>query len=185
MQYANGDEKMTALIYGGAASGKSEYAEALAVKLCQGNSLVYLATMEAGEDPEIQARIVRHRRQRAGKGFLTVECPRNLTKVELPPDSTVLLEDLGNLAANALFPPSSLPVQDMQGLAGDLLSLSSCVQHLVVVSNDLTRDAVRYAPETFNYVSLLERLHQTLAARCDQVVEVVCGLPVIWKGAEL
>ena len=54
--------------------------------------------------------------------------------------------------------------------------------HLVVVSGDLFRDGVDYPPETRAYRALLARLHRDLAARADRVVEVVCGIPVVWKG---
>ena len=74
---------MTALIFGGAACGKSAYGERLACALPRQGKLVYLATMEpVGE--EAQARIRRHREQRAGKGFVTLERPRN-RKMALPP----------------------------------------------------------------------------------------------------
>ena len=55
-------------------------------------------------------------------------------------------------------------------------------EHLVVISNDLHRDGETYSRETKCYLDLMARLHRELAVWADQVVEVVCGLPVIWKG---
>ena len=54
-----------------------------------------------------------------------------------------------------------------------------------VVSGDLFRDGVDYPPETGAYLDLLARLHRDLAARADRVTELVCGLPVHWKGGEV
>ena len=58
------------LIYGPNSSGKSVYAEDLAVKT--GAPLVYLATM-VSQNQENEKRIEKHRIQRAGKGFRTIE----------------------------------------------------------------------------------------------------------------
>ena len=51
---------MTALVFGGAASGKSEYGEKLVCSLPRTGELIYLATMEPF-GPEAEARIRRHR----------------------------------------------------------------------------------------------------------------------------
>ena len=53
---------MIFLVTGGAASGKSEYAEKLACRLSaiDGGPLIYLATMQPAGDPETAARIRRH-----------------------------------------------------------------------------------------------------------------------------
>ena len=64
---------MFTLVIGGAGSGKSAWAEdlvrGLGIRPCY-----YLATMQP-MDAECGARIARHRAQRAGKGFVTVERP--------------------------------------------------------------------------------------------------------------
>ena len=58
---------MLALIFGGSGSGKSAYAEDLAVRISS-VPRYYLATM-VGCDSECQQRIARHRQQRQDKGF--------------------------------------------------------------------------------------------------------------------
>ena len=57
---------MFTLLIGGAASGKSGYAEALLLR-GPARPLVYIAAMEPF-GPEAEARIARHRALRAGKG---------------------------------------------------------------------------------------------------------------------
>ncbi len=89
-------------MYGGAASGKSRYAEDLLCALSGEGPRIYLATMEA-MDEESRARVRRHRALRQNKGFSTLECPRDLDGLTIPVGSSVLLEDLGNLWANELF----------------------------------------------------------------------------------
>ena len=96
---------MLTLVIGGSASGKSEYAESLVLAAGPGPRY-YLATMEP-MDGECHARIDRHRLMRAEKGFVTVERYTGLAGLTLPgPGGTVLLEDLGNLAANELYSPA-------------------------------------------------------------------------------
>ena len=90
---------MLILAIGGSGSGKSEYAERLTVHLAGDMPRYYLATMQVW-DEECRARIEKHRRQRAGRGFVTVERPLDLMGIQsaaLDKGGTILLEDLGNL----------------------------------------------------------------------------------------
>lgn len=178
-----GEQLVRALVYGGAGSGKSLYAETLACGWAGGNPLYYLATMELS-DEESRARVLRHRRQRAGKRFLTLEMPRPQSLSSLLPGGMVLLEDLGNLCANTLFGPMP-PADPLDVVDKFLLKLEARCCGLVVVSNDLFRDGINYDRETQGYLDLLARLHCRLAARYEQVTEIVCGLPITWKGEKL
>ena len=63
---------MLTLVLGGAASGKSEYAESLVLKTALPR--YYLATMQVW-DAECAARVEKHRKMRAAKQFETVETP--------------------------------------------------------------------------------------------------------------
>lgn len=173
---------MRVLVFGGSASGKSEYAEQTLLELARGAKL-YLATMQV-LDGESRRRMERHRKMRAGKGFETVECPMALPKT-VPAGSCALLEDLDNLLANRMFSPAGRVEGLFEELNEALMTLERFTDHLVVVSGDLGRDGVCYPPETAAYLELLSRLHHALAQRYDRVVEVVCGLPVVWKGGEI
>lgn len=177
---------MIVLVIGGSGSGKSEYAERLALQLAGDMPRIYLATMQVW-DGECRARIARHRRQRAGRGFATVECPRNLaglTPSELDSGGTILLEDLGNLAANELYAPGATPAGAYKSILAGVEHLAAAGRHLVIVSNEVGTGGEMYAGETQAYLQLLGRLHQALAQRADAVCEVVAGLPQYYKGRE-
>lgn len=168
---------MFTLIIGGAASGKSEYAESHVLSLP--GRRVYLATMRPA-DGECLARIERHRLQRAGKGFETVERFADLSGAPVPEGANVLLECVGNLLANELYGPEG-------GGAGAVLEgvqalLSRC-RHLTVVTNEVFSGGAAYQEATLVYLRELARINRTLAARADRVAEVACGLPRLWKGA--
>lgn len=169
---------MFAMILGGSASGKSEYAEQLAVS-CGGRRL-YLATMRPfGE--EAAKRIARHRALRAGKGFESRDCYTDLPKVETAGFRTVLLECMSNLLANEMFREGAVWEGLPQRLTRDVLELAGRVPNLVVVSNDIFADGVRYDKETEIYRQMLGELNRALAAHAQQVTEVVCGIPIQWK----
>ena len=60
------------LVIGGSGSGKSAYAEKVALECQKEKRHFYLATMHVfGE--EGQKKVERHKRMRAGKGFVTID----------------------------------------------------------------------------------------------------------------
>jgi adenosylcobinamide kinase/adenosylcobinamide-phosphate guanylyltransferase len=170
---------MLTLVSGGSASGKSEYAESLVLAAGPAKR-VYIATMEIWDD-ESRRRVARHRAMRKDKGFTTVECPRDLAGKEPERDCVALLECMSNLCANECFGPLGLDGAETRILAG-VERWASAVRELVIVTNELFGDGVRYDPETARYLEVLAGVNREIAARADQVVEVVCGLPVFWKG---
>lgn len=173
---------MQVLVYGGSGSGKSAIAEALTGRLAGDSEKIYLATMEP-HGADARARIERHRRMRAEKGFATVERYTGLEGLILPTGSTVLLECLGNLAANELFAPGGAGDGAGAAVTQGLAALRAQAEHLVVVSNDIGGDGVDYPDETKDYQHLLGALNRAIAVESDIVIEAVCGIAVYHKGA--
>ena len=201
---------MMAFVVGGAASGKSAYAEQLACQL--GEQRVYLAAMRPfGE--EGAARVRRHRALRAGKGFTTVECYDDFCAAladERLDGATVLLECLGNVVANELFRADDAegdatflhgasqvisqvgahsvrpPVmsQACAHMVDALEALSLRCEHLVVVGNEVAADGVLYPLETRAYQQLLGDVSRAVAERSDLVVEVVAGMPFVVRRSD-
>lgn len=174
---------MFTLVIGGAASGKSEYAEGLILK-STARPRYYLATMEVF-DEECRKRVARHRAMRAEKEFFTVECPTNLASLTLPQPGAVLLEDLGNLAANELYSPRGVGDHALDAMLQGVDSLLNQCTDLVVVSNELFTGGSRYQGDTQAYLRLMAHAHRALAARADRVCEVVSGLAQYYKGGAL
>ncbi|OUP09139.1 bifunctional adenosylcobinamide kinase/adenosylcobinamide-phosphate guanylyltransferase [Collinsella sp. An2] len=181
---------MQALVIGGAASGKSAFAEELCT--ARGGTVLYVATMEAA-GTEAARRIARHRELRRGKGFRLLECSRDLARAVVPSTDVVLVEDVGNLLANELWSPDSAGVACGGTLAEDRVVeavldgidvVAAAAQDCVVVTNSIASDGVSYAPETVSYQRAIARVNARLARRADAVVEVVVGLPVWMRGNE-
>ena len=170
---------MLTLVVGGAASGKSAYAERLVLQTALPR--YYLATMQVW-DAECAARVEKHRRMRAEKQFETLECPLHLSTVRLPARGTALLEDLGNLTANELYDPAGAGEAAASAILDGLGRLAAQCEHLVVVSNEVFSGGADYAGDTDRYLKALAQVNNALAARADAVVRVVCGIPVYYKG---
>ena len=174
---------MTLLVCGGAASGKSAYAEKMLCKLSGDAPRVYLATMRP-VGAEAAARIGRHRAQRAGRGFETLEWALGLSAAPIPPGSAVLLEDIGNLCANEMFDPAGSGDGAADAVVRGVEALRERCGVLVLVTNEVCSGGAGYAGDTLRYLRALGEINRRLAALSDAVCEVVCGLADYWKGEE-
>ena len=170
---------MFTLVIGGSASGKSEYAEKHTLSL--DGKRIYLATMQPW-DEECRARIAKHRSARLGRGFETVEKYTSLTELKLPADGNVLLEDLGNLAANELYSPEG---GGAEAVLQDVNVLLASVRHLTVVTNEVFSGGSAYEEETLRYLRVLAEVNRRLAAKADLAVEIVCGCENFLKGGRV
>lgn len=169
---------MLILITGGSGSGKSKYAEDIAVSL--GGRQCYLATMFPF-DEECRKKIERHRIMRIEKGFDTVECYQGIKKLELDYD-TVLLECMSNLLANEMYGEEKIDGSVPEYILEGISSLSNQVKNVVVVSNEVFSDGIEYDEETMKYIAYLGEINKSVSVMADKVVEVVYSIPVIHKG---
>lgn len=170
---------MLTLVVGGAASGKSEYAESLVLKAAQPR--YYIATMQV-LDAESELRVKKHRAMREHKGFITLECPFGLAGLRLPQRGAALLEDMGNLAANELYSPAGAAKHTAEAVLRGVAELSAQCGRLVIVSNEVFSGGADYAGDTLRYLRTLAEINNSIAARADNVCRVVCGVPVYYKG---
>ena len=173
---------MLTLIYGGSGCGKSAYAEKLAVQ--SGGPLSYIATMQPF-GMTAQKRIEKHRAQREGKGFRTIEWYTGLDKLKMPRQKTILLECMGNLVANELFSPDGAGKDAVERILKGIANLERQTEKLIVVSNDVFKDGLDYPEETQIYLNFLGAINRMLAQRAEQVFEIVCGIPLTIKGEVL
>ncbi|MDO4732099.1 MAG: bifunctional adenosylcobinamide kinase/adenosylcobinamide-phosphate guanylyltransferase [Bacillota bacterium] len=171
---------MIFLLTGGAACGKSSYAEQLALQL--GSPRYYIAAMQPyGEEGEL--RIRRHRAMRAGKGFQTIERYTDLQGLKLPEkDGVVLLECLCNLTANEMFSPETEGNDCVERILSGVEQLAGQCRALILITNEIGGDGGGYPDRSGEYIEALGCINQALAQRADQVWELVCGIPIVHKG---
>ncbi len=173
---------MITLVIGGAASGKSKFAEELLLRAAS-FPRYYIATMQPFDD-ECRARIRRHRQMRAEKYFETVECFVHLEQVCLPQKGAVLLECMSNLVANELYSPEGAGDNTVEYICRGILHLGSQCKDLVVVSNEVFSGGCEYQGDTRRYMQMLASVNRMLASWADVVYEVVGGIAVCHKGKE-
>lgn len=166
-------------VTGGARSGKSSFAEALAAKL--GTRVTYVATATPGDD-EMRERIRLHRERRS-LDWLTIEEPKDVARVvseEGGMMDVILIDCLTLLVSNLLLAGES-PTSDDEILAEvrELARVSREVRaHVIVVSNEVGCGIVPEYPLGRRYRDLLGRANQVVASFADEIYLCISGIPV-------
>lgn len=167
------------LVLGGAASGKSLFAEQLVVSY--GKNRVYLATSQVFDD-EMRLKIRQHIAQR-GADWTTIEAPFELgpTLSALASDQACLVDCATMWLTNHLLAENNLD----QAQTDLLAALNTCVAPVVIVSNEVGHGIVPDNALSRRFREAQGRLNIALAAQADRVVQVTAGLPRVLKGAPL
>lgn len=188
------DGRLT-LVLGGARSGKSSYAEALAPRL--GRRVLYVATAEA-LDEEMRARVAAHRARRPD-AWQTLEVALDVgaaltSRSEAAAADVVLLDCLSLLVSNVILsrgPGAPEPdVETAMGwvraeVNGLLAAHRRLGSYLVVVSNEVGLGVVPAYLLGRTYRDCLGWANQALARIAGQVIFMVAGLPVDLKSLPL
>lgn len=161
------------LVLGGARSGKSRFAESLARE--HGGPRTYIATAEPF-DAEMRQRIARHRDQRAGDGWQTLEAPLDPAAI-LPRDGLVLLDCVTVWLGNLMHHERDLPAE----VAKFCAALEACPAEVILVSNEVGSSIVPENAMARRFRDEQGRANQQLAGIADSVFLVVAGLPLKLK----
>jgi len=170
------------LITGGSRSGKSAFAQQLAEEV-KGSRLFVATCPET--DPEMSERIRRHRQDRQGRGWRSVEEPLQLIQclADNPSEATVLIDCLTLWVNNVMFEAEkqqqNISEDDVAGLAGQLGRAALCYQGTVImVTNEVGLGIVPDNPMARLYRDLVGRCNQVIARHAEQVFLVSCGIPL-------
>jgi len=162
------------LVTGGARSGKSAHAERLATESALPTT--YIATARAG-DAEMRQRIERHRARRP-RQWRTVECETQLAlavQSEAKAGSCVIVDCLtlwlAGLAPGQIEAERDRLVDAIRAAPGRLL----------IVTNELGSGVVPLGESTRVFVDEHGITNQRVAAACERVTLMVCGVPVAVK----
>jgi len=171
------------LILGGARSGKSRYAQALATQ-AQDKDVVYLATAEASDD-EMRSKIQRHRSERPST-WKTVEVTLQLDGAVAQygrRNSFLLIDCLTTFTANLMTAEngdSDAILRRIDRLRSALLSTEAVV---AMVSNEVGSGVVPAFPSGCQFRELLGEVNQIMARISRNVIFMVAGYPLALKGA--
>ncbi len=156
---------MITLVLGGARSGKSEVAEALAGRLPA--PVTYVATGSAGDDHDMAARIAAHRLRRP-PDWTTVEAGADLeAALDALPGGTVLIDTLGTwVAAHPdLRPDVDRLLAALAARRGDTVIVSDEVGLGVHPSTEVGR----------RFRDVLGEANTAVADAADEVLLVIAG----------
>jgi adenosylcobinamide kinase/adenosylcobinamide-phosphate guanylyltransferase len=173
---------MLTLILGGARSGKSRYAQDLC-KDC--SNVVYVATAQAGDDPEMESRIARHRSSRPAE-WKTVEEPTELSRriSEAEPDTTVLVDCITIWISNLSWDHRSLTPEARENLVLERtmeFAVATRRRNVIAVTNEVGCGIVPDSPVGREFRDLQGLANQLLAREANTVILMVAGLPLTLK----
>ncbi|WP_333712567.1 bifunctional adenosylcobinamide kinase/adenosylcobinamide-phosphate guanylyltransferase [Yoonia sp.] len=164
------------LVLGGAASGKSAFAEGL-VKSGPARP-TYIATSQVHDD-EMAAKVAAHRAMR-GEDWTTIEEPLDIAAAltTAPADAPVLIDCATLWLTNVILGEHDLDAAQRDFLA----AIAAAGRPVVVVSNETGQGIVPENALARRFRNAQGRLNQAIAAQADLVVVVMAGLPMVLKG---
>lgn len=178
---------MITLVLGGAKSGKSLYAENLAIQ--SQRELVYIATAQS-YDNEMEQRIASHQQRRVEQkvGWLTIEEPialastveRLATESQDKNNQLILIDCLTLWLSNLLCQRNK--DQQQAEIEALLHFLCNGSMDVVMVSNETGLGIIPMNQLSREFIDLAGNLHQQIAAVSDAVILTVAGLPLVLKG---
>lgn len=173
---------MKELILGGARSGKSHFAEVAATE--SGLDVLYVATAQAHDD-EMQQRIQHHQKQRPDHWQL-IEEPINLVSVlkDNANTSTCILVDCLTLWLSNQLCSDNYKNQIEKNVTELVEVVSNLPGKIIFVSNEVSMGIIPMGEINRQFVDEAGRLHQRLAAVCDNVILMVAGIPSYIKGSK-
>ena len=176
------DTLVKMLIVGGCRSGKSRFAEQWVAE--RFDKKIFVATLEAQGDKEMEERIALHQDSR-GEGWQTVEEPSSIAKVlqEYQSQTDIFLVDcltlwLTNLMLAGMT--DDMIEQQVQELCAAVANLSTSV---VLVANEVGLGIVPESALARRFRDLAGWTNQQVAEHCNEVLFMAAGLPITLKAS--
>ena len=165
--------KKIILITGGQRSGKSNHAQRTALHLAA--NPVYLATSRVW-DEEHRARIQRHRTER-GTQWTTFEIEKTLSDADVR-GRVVVVDCVTLWATNFFFDNDSAVERTEAELTAEFDRFTAQESVFIFVTNEIGMGEMAQNAVQRRFADLQGRLNQYIAARADEVVFMVSGIPV-------
>lgn len=169
--------KRIILITGGSRSGKSSYAEKLALALSP--EPVYLATARIWDD-EFRERVRRHQ-ERRGPQWTNIEEEKQLSRHDLT-GRVVVVDCMTLWATNFFFDLESDVDRSLAALKAEFDRLTAQDAIFLFVTNEIGMGGTSDNAIQRKFTDLQGWMNQYAAARADEVVLMVSGIPVKIKG---
>ncbi len=181
------------LITGGARSGKSRFAQELALKSTK--PVLFVATATPG-DEEMKQRIDEHRKSRPAT-WRTLEVETHIGKQILEninAAQTVIIDCITLLINNVFSQHSPCHGEDFNArllekeVMAEITELTDCIHRVaadfIIVTNEVGLGVVPDNKMGRLYRDLLGKANQVLAQNADEVYLLVSGIPLLIKPAK-
>jgi adenosylcobinamide kinase/adenosylcobinamide-phosphate guanylyltransferase len=168
--------KQITLITGGGRSGKSSFALTMARRYAK---KAFIATAEPIDD-EMRERIDQHKRDR-DPSFYTIEEPLNLTAalLSLPRETEAAVIDcLSVWIGNCMHHDG---VKEGSAINEFIEQLKNPPCDLIIVTNEVGMGIVPENELSRHYRDILGSLNRQIAELAQQVILMVCGIPLYCK----
>ena len=166
-------DKKIILVTGGQRSGKSSYAEQLALQLAE--NPVYLATSRVWDD-EFRKRIERHQQNR-GKRWTNIEEEKYLSKHTLQ-QKVVVIDCVTLWATNFFFDNNSNTEKALQELKEEFDSFTAQDALFIFVTNEIGLGGVSENMIQRKFTDMQGWVNQYIADKADEVMLMVSGIAV-------
>lgn len=165
--------KRIILITGGARSGKSSYAEKLALNFS--SHPVYMATAHVW-DEEFRQRVIRHQESR-GPEWTNIEEEISLGKHDV--NGKVVLVDCVTLwCTNFFFESQGNVKQALEAVKQEFDRFTKQEATFIFVTNEIGMGGTSENELQRKFTDMQGWMNQYVAARADEVILMVCGIPM-------
>ncbi|MBP1613938.1 MAG: cobP [Bacteroidetes bacterium] len=168
--------KQIILITGGARSGKSKYAERLALTLSP--TPVYLATSRIW-DEEFRQRVVRHQADR-GPEWTNIEENKELSR-HLLENKVILIDCVTLWCTNFFFDLEADTDKALEAVKQEFDRFVAQEATFIFVTNEIGMGATSENLIQRKFTDLQGWVNQYIAAKADKVVLMTSGIPLIIK----
>lgn len=165
--------KRIILITGGARSGKSSYAEKLALSLSL--NPVYLATARIW-DEEFRKRVIHHQSRR-GPEWTNIEEEKELSRHSLP-ECTVLIDCITLWCTNFFFDLNADIENALEAAKDEFNRFTAQDATFIFVTNEIGMGGTSENEIQRKFTDMQGWMNQYIAAQADEVILMVSGIPV-------
>ncbi len=169
--------KQVILVTGGERSGKSSYAQRLALSMT--DNPVYLATAHVW-DEEFRQRVERHQRDR-GPEWTNIEEEKFLSRHDLT-GRVVVIDCVTLWSTNFFFENPDDVETTLSLIKKEFDALREQEACLIFVTNEIGMGGVPMDPVQRRFTDLQGWINQYIASKANKVILMVSGIPVTIKG---
>lgn len=167
------ENRSITLVTGGQRSGKSMYAETLALQYDK--KPIYIATAEA-RDEEFLDRVRRHQARR-GPEWTTIEEQLHPSWHQLQ-GHTILLDCVTMLATNHFFAQHEDIDKAFQAICTEIDKLLAIEATFILVTNEIGLGGISANPLQRKFTDLLGFTNKYIAQKVDNVIFMISGIPL-------